>query len=85
MKYVHLTIVTLSAVLASLVLYAAFDHNPMGAFCRDEILEPCNIDYAYASVIWLSWFLPPLLLLEGTLMVVMLLKRFVASRRSSIG
>lgn len=76
-KHFHYIIITLSAVFSGFVLSAGIKHNPMGTFCRHEILDPCTFDYAYAAVIWLSWFIPAASILEVVFLAVVWLRRSV--------
>ncbi len=58
MKYILVISTLISIGIASFALYAGIQHNPMGAFCKDDNLDVCDFDYFYAVVIWLSWFIP---------------------------
>lgn len=58
MKWPLILSVIIAAFVASFALYAGIQHNPMGAFCAGDDLDECRFDYAYAAVIWLSWFVP---------------------------
>ncbi|PCI14510.1 MAG: hypothetical protein COB71_02085 [Thiotrichales bacterium] len=58
MRYIIFLSTLTSIGIASFVLYAGIQHNPMGAFCKDENLDVCDFDYIYSVVIWLSWFIP---------------------------
>lgn len=45
----------ISVILAILPVYVGLQHNAMGEFCVNDILAPCDLDYLYASSLWLSW------------------------------
>jgi len=58
MRYILLLSALISIGIASFALYAGIQHNPMGAFCKDDNLDVCDFDYIYSMIIWLSWFIP---------------------------
>lgn len=58
MKWSLILSLFIAALVASIALYAGIQHNPMGALCAGDDLDECRFGYAYAAVIWLSWFIP---------------------------
>lgn len=58
MKWPLILSLTIAVLVASFALYAGIQHNPMGAFCAGDDLDDCRFDYAYAAVLWFSWFIP---------------------------
>ena len=69
-----------SMVIASYILYLGLQHNAMGEFCMEADAAKCELDYGYASGIWVSWFLVLLLPSSG----LVALAKFVLSRRNRI-
>lgn len=80
MKYAHAIVIAVSVGIASLVLYAGVQHNPMGAFCLNENLDVCEFDYKYATIIWFSWFLPLFLIQEAIVLVAVFVKKMLTNK-----
>ncbi len=56
MKKIAIISFLLSLMLAIVPVYVGFQHNPMGEFCANDVIEPCNLDYFYALSLWFFWF-----------------------------
>lgn len=57
MKNIILTILMVSIVVASCILYFGIQHNAMGEFCVNPDTAKCQLDFGYAFGIWVTWFL----------------------------
>lgn len=61
MKWAMIVAFAIATVIASFALYAGIQHNSMGEFCAGGNLDVCEFDFAYAVILWLSWFIPAML------------------------
>ena len=64
----------LSGLLASYIVYAAINHNPMGAYCTNPGEVNCNLDYLNLLGLWGFWFIPALLAVLVSLVIVSAVK-----------
>ena len=61
----------LAALIAGAVLYVAFQHNPQGAFFDPQT---GSVDVVYAFLLFLSWWIPALMLLCAIAAIAILIR-----------
>ncbi len=74
MKLKHWTFISalIAAIVGSLFLSIAFQHNPQGEFVNNENGE---IAMMHSAELFAAWFMPVFLLLELPALLIMLIKR----------
>ncbi len=77
MRQLLILAVTVSIIIASMVLFIAIEHNTMEVFCKDIDTSECRFDYFYAIFIWLTWFTPTFVAQSAIYWLVLyVIKRF---------